>query len=182
MAFFETILTSDTFLNWLTKQNSNTDFINAVRYPVNNYLLDSAAPPTIAVVAGRTVASFSASATNTIYFDFPALSFKSLSEDRFIRLTYVMSTSVAGDVVLEADFNVFEKDAVVSVAAPTETDQNTITVNPTALTQDYDESLKLSAANLTNTTDFVRVKLSRLGAEVADDHTGTFHLFDIEIV
>ena len=182
MSFFDTILSTDTFSQWFTKVNSNAGKINLQKEHVQNYLLDTSTPPTICVIAGRTAAGFSASSTNIVYFDFPALNFKDLNEDRKIRITYAMETSVAGNVVLKADFNVFEKDAVVSIASPTETDQNTVTVNVTADTQDYDESLTLSAANLTNATDFVRVKLSRLGADGSDSHTGIFYLFDIEII
>lgn len=182
MAFFQSLLTTDTFANWYTKFNNVAVKISAQREHIKNYIIDDTTPPTIETIGGRIAASFPASSTSIIYFDFPALNFKDLSEDRHIRLTYAMETSEAADVVLSADFNLFSNDTVVSVSSPTETDTNTITVNTTALKLDYDESLTLSAANLTASTDFIRVKLSRLGANGSDTHTGKFHLFDIEII
>jgi len=149
---------------------------------VEAYILDSTNPPSVADVLTRKCSQFSASLDKSIWFNFNLSNFPDITSDRYIYLSYCMSSaqSSAG-VVLHADYYV-GKSGIAMTSAATGTSRVTITpLNATEIF-DYTDDLVIDGGDLTSRDDWVYVKLSRLGSAAADTHSGLFDLFDIRVI
>lgn len=208
MGLFESILSTNTFSDWLTKWNafsghanplgtSIVDFHNIrvsgdiyygtttasvlFKKEIETYYLDNITPPTIGSSFNRKYAEFSPTSTNIIAFDFNFSNFHDITDDRYISLGYAMSSAQSANIILHADYYI-GKEGVLLSSTPTGTSRATITVNTSQNVYDLTDELTILGADISSREDWCYVKLMRIGADGADSHNGYFNLFDIKII
>lgn len=92
-------------------------------------------------------------------------------------LQFCMSTGHTGNVVLKLDYRI--KDLGDPIGAGAEFSQ-TFTINPlnVADTIEVNEQVQIPAGRVTATTETIHCRLTRLGTDPGDTHTGIFCLVD----
>jgi len=96
-----------------------------------------------------------------------------------LRMRYCMSTSDAGVLKLQLDYRVKAQGDPVSGGTNY---SQTFVIDPvnTADTVAYNEEINIPSGRIDETTQVVHCRLTRLGSDAQDTHTGIFCLFGIE--
>jgi hypothetical protein len=208
MGYLEKLLTTDTFVGWYSKWNNFADASSPTgsgvvefhdiqitgdvyfgtnslsilyRKEIEAYYLDLTSAPIVNTVLERKCSQFRADSANIITFDFNFVNFHQYNENKVISIGYSMDSSQSANVVLHADYWIAKSNTVMSDTA-TGTSRITMTANPIANIYDINNELTILGGDITSRDDFCYVKLSRLGDNPADTHTGLLNLFDIKII
>jgi len=157
------------------------DTLHAGYYNVDSVDSDDILPILVSYVGDAGVAVFAPEATSICYFDVQIPPQIDTGLAWSIKITFDMSTSVAGNLRLQLDY--------CAIADAGDTTPTAVTLNETVAAPATLETLKvvtLSTLQIPNSAlaagKSVTFKLSRLGADALDTHTGDMRLFSIQLI
>ena len=205
MSIFQKIISTDSFLDWLTAWNLFADsasplgtgtieFANinitgvitigssssALTKSIPFYDYDLVTPPKETIINNRICSDFSGTKTCTIWFNFDMADLQILGSDRKIGLGYSIETTGTGNSYWKTSYWINKQNqAFLSTASGTSF--NEIEITGTSASMFYKNSITIPSADVSDSSWNLFVKLERLGSDVLDTYENSIYLHNINI-